>query len=221
MLHHKSVNSKSALAAAEAVKDSLSSSIHEEYPDSKPGSRPWLLYTEAVEMNNASFLRNTTVVEPWQVAVFAGRRAKATEDCIELDDWLQIKGHPRTLRVAQALRAEIEEALMWKALAASSEAGYGYLPGHVESVMERVKVFFGLLRNMITGRPISTTDLEYLRAWEMPQLEDSLPDEFELRAKTVVELRALLRELGLKMSGSKQELVDRCFAGLRSSKSSE
>jgi len=212
ILSKRSVNSKSALKAVEHVEESLAAKVLEEYPDSKPGSRPWLLYTELVEQNKAGFLRNTTVLEPWQVAVFAGRTCVAEEGYLELDGWLQIKGSPRTLKVAQALRAEIEEALMWKALSVPAQ---GSTSDHaVESVMERVKVFFGLLRNMITGRPISQSDIRYLQTWEVSQLQASLPDASALRVKTVVELRAILRELGLKVSGKKEELVERCLAGL-------
>lgn len=214
MLHKSSVNSSNSVSFAPDEDEADPLQVpDEEYPDSQPGSRPWLLYTELTVTSGMGFLRNSTVMEPWQVALFGGARASSrpTPEVLQLDGWLHIRGSERSLDLAQALREEIKQAVMWQALAVTQDET-------AITMLERAKVFFRFLRAMITGRQLNPTDIDLLESWEMPVFQDSTPSEENLYGRTVVELRALLRELGLKQTGRKADLVERCMAGMSQAK---
>jgi len=189
---------------------------YQEYADSEPGSRPWVLFGELTVNNGMGSLRNSTVMEPWQVALFGGRdvqldeHAIMTEDptsTLQIDRWLDLKGPQKSIQLALGLRQELREAVMWQALAVTQDPV-------AAAVMQRVRTFFKILRDLITGRDLDELDLDFMRTWQPPEIHERTPDKEELQGKNVVELRAILKELGLKVSGRKHELVQRCVEGL-------
>ncbi|CAE8613540.1 unnamed protein product [Polarella glacialis] len=213
LLSKQSVN-----AAAGAGEDDQADldEAYQEYADSEPGSRPWVLFGELTVNNGMGSLRNSTVMEPWQVALFGGRdvqldeHAIMTEDptsTLQIDRWLDLKGPKKSIQLALGLRQELREAVMWQALAVTQDPV-------AAAVMQRVRTFFKILRDLITGRDLDELDLDFMRTWQPPEIHERTPDKEELQGKNVVELRAILKELGLKVSGRKHELVQRCVEGL-------
>ncbi|CAE8738957.1 unnamed protein product, partial [Polarella glacialis] len=208
LLSKQSVN-----AAAGAGEDDQADldEAYQEYADSEPGSRPWVLFGELTVNNGMGSLRNSTVMEPWQVALFGGRdvqldeHAIMTEDptsTLQIDRWLDLKGPKKSIQLALGLRQELREAVMWQALAVTQDPV-------AAAVMQRVRTFFKILRDLITGRDLDELDLDFMRTWQPPEIHERTPDKEELQGKNVVELRAILKELGLKVSGRKHELVQR------------
>lgn len=170
------------------------------------GERPpdILLYSEVVVMNRAGTLRSTTALEPWQVSIFGGRSWRTGEDPtkMDLDGWQEIQSSERNLTLVQRFRKEIQEALMWQALAATQDSA-------ARAILERTQALLRVLRDLVLQKEPAEEDVEFLRNWELPELEDPRPSEEDLNAMTKVELKALLRELGLKVSGNKPDLVQR------------
>eukprot|EP00930_Biecheleria_cincta_P019174 TRINITY_DN14707_c0_g3_i1.p1 TRINITY_DN14707_c0_g3~~TRINITY_DN14707_c0_g3_i1.p1 ORF type:complete len:1410 (+),score=327.38 TRINITY_DN14707_c0_g3_i1:197-4426(+) len=169
ILHKSSVNSHASASSPDDGEEPDPLEVpDEEYADSQPGNRPWLLYTDLTVSNSVGFLRNATVMEPWQVALFGGARASSrpTPEVLELDGWLQIRSNERSLDIAQALREEIKQAVMWQALAVTQDET-------AVNMLARAKIFFRFLRAMITGRQLSQEDIDLLESWELPAFEDS------------------------------------------------
>ncbi|CAK9085047.1 unnamed protein product, partial [Durusdinium trenchii] len=191
-------------------------------------THPWWLYCD-VASSQRTYMHSSTLIHDWQIALFGGLRFKEAYDqkkhtCMTLDNWLQVGGlHRRTNELILKLRAQVRHCIAWKALDALEG------PEKLKEVSEADEVL-GNLRSwlqVLARNPQNTEDTledESTLTFEEEKDEqdeelDETPDDEELMVNglaeedltklTVSQLKDLLKEKGLKVSGRKSELVSR------------
>jgi len=187
-------------------------------------SHPWWLYCDVASAHR-TYMYSTTLIHDWQIALFGGLRFKDSEDqkkhtCMTLDNWIQVGGlHSRTNKLLLQLREHVKTAIAWKALDAlegQSEEGVNGAEA-IESLCSWLRV--------LTKDPQNTEDVledEQNLVFEEEEVEapmvaaEELEDEDfpefgrdDLAKLTVAQLKDMLKEKGLKVSGRKSELVSR------------
>eukprot|EP00930_Biecheleria_cincta_P067982 TRINITY_DN549_c0_g1_i2.p1 TRINITY_DN549_c0_g1~~TRINITY_DN549_c0_g1_i2.p1 ORF type:complete len:1521 (+),score=366.02 TRINITY_DN549_c0_g1_i2:89-4651(+) len=171
----------------------------------------WWTYQDLRMFNGQSSMSNTTKVEPWQVAVFAGMRSR-DKPHLELDGWIGLKAESKTEEVVRALRTELRDALASLAMASSFDK-------MATAMVARSKALFTVIGQAFTGQELDEDSVSFLKSWSVPEIKDGevlekpAEDCWELeellKAKKKPELKVMVGELGLPMSGNKNVLIDR------------
>jgi len=180
-------------------------------------SPSWWCYSDIRMFNGSLNLQRTTWVLDWHVALFGGLRTREKPE-LELDGWISIEADsPETDKLLQRLREEIRQSLVWLAIAASWDRV-------AQAATVRAKALLNILGRVIVEDEPNEDDMNLMRDWKLPELEDGNAlganeedwEEVEARLwkNTVVELKVILRELKQKVSGRKADLVERCANAL-------
>lgn len=174
----------------------------------------WWLYTDMMMYQSRLILKETTVVSGWHVALFGGLRKKDSPQ-LELDGWISLDRDKDSF--VRKLREEIRQALTWSAIAASWDRV-------AQGALGRSKALLRILGNALLQKQPDSMDLQYLREWKLPVMEEGLATVEAEQNKTEVEqklwnmrlyeLKVLCQDLGLEDRGSKRNLVDRCTEAL-------
>jgi len=211
---HKTPSGAMAIIDPRSVNSNIRSSQDEQESATLP-SPSWWVYSTLRMHNSQLNMQDTTLVSGWHVALFGGLRARE-EPSLELDGWIGVQGNSDEANsLVVHLREEIRQALIWVAIATSWDRV-------AQAATSRSKALFRVLAKSLVLQKPAEEDLQYLRDWQLPELEEGAAtlqaaeeeerEEVEERLwkKTVVELKVLLREMNAKVSGRKAELVERC-----------
>jgi len=180
----------------------------------------WWLYSDKRMFKGTLSLIDTTLLTPWDVALFGGLRSREVEGKIELDNWIGIEAEePSQETLLRKLRAELRQAPVWLSIATSWDKV-------AASGMNRSKALFSVLGSILMGHEPDEESVELLRKWKLPEIEDGkvleataneddrVEIEESLYKKTVAELKVLLKEMNQPVSGRKADLVTRCADAL-------
>jgi len=216
---HRDHKTKSSAKAAISIMSVNSSKGREEgLHDMEIPTPSWWLYSDLRMYNSQVLLLDTTMVSPWQLAIFGGLRAKGEEE-LEFDNWITLQcDTPEEAALVRRLRKEVREAILWVSIATSWDKV-------AQANVQRAKTLFRVLGCVLTQQEIDQEDLDYMNNWKLPVLEeggyaleadeeDREEVEEQLFKKTVVELKVLLKELNCKVTGRKSDLVERCADAL-------
>eukprot|EP00931_Biecheleriopsis_adriatica_P057802 TRINITY_DN34311_c0_g1_i1.p1 TRINITY_DN34311_c0_g1~~TRINITY_DN34311_c0_g1_i1.p1 ORF type:complete len:1373 (-),score=333.98 TRINITY_DN34311_c0_g1_i1:126-4199(-) len=202
----------------------------------------WWLYGDLQASGNRSYMHSTTILQDWQVALFGGLRYKESFDqkkgtCMVLDGWLQVGARMnKTNDLLVTLRRELREAFAWKALdALEGASGREEDESDTREATENTAALLHSVIEFLAGKdgaekraaPASKPKVE-----EDEGEEEEEPDEEEVADEqgeeevaedetssadfddmTMQQLKDLLRERGLKVSGRKAELIERLSGG--------
>lgn len=205
----------SSFAEANMSPASVNADAHE--------THPWWLYCDAASTHR-TYMHSTTLIHDWQIALFGGLRSKTSYDqkmhtCMTLDHWLQVGGVlRRSNTLLLQLREQVTAAIAWKALDAL-EGGASDVAQEAQQVAETLRQWLRVL----TRTPQNTEDqvqdesrLVFEDDVEEPEEVEEEPEELDdeelvedLSKLTVAQLKDMLKEKGLKVSGRKSELVSR------------
>eukprot|EP00931_Biecheleriopsis_adriatica_P004603 TRINITY_DN106246_c0_g1_i1.p1 TRINITY_DN106246_c0_g1~~TRINITY_DN106246_c0_g1_i1.p1 ORF type:complete len:1504 (-),score=385.33 TRINITY_DN106246_c0_g1_i1:4-4470(-) len=211
--HHKmhitGSGSKSVIASR-----SVNSNLREtEDADVLVDGPSWWLYKDLRLFNGQISLTDTTLVSPWHAALFGGMRVRENPHPV-FDGWIDVQCQSSgSKELLTKLRQEVQQAPVWLSIATSFDKV-------ARCAVQRSKAVFCLIGNFWMAEELDEEKLEFLKSWKLPEiqegsstLEASEEDRDEilesLRFKKVAELKVMLRELGEKVSGRKQDLIDR------------
>jgi len=181
----------------------------------------WWLYSDKRMFNGKLSLINTTLLSPWDVALFGGLRSRTVDDGrLLLDDWIEVEVElPTQEPLLRKLREEVRQAPVWMSIATSWDTV-------AAAAMKRSKALFTVLGAIVLGQEPDSAAIDFLRRWKLPEVEDGkaleaafteedrLAIEESLIVKTMAELKVMLREMGQPVSGRKADLVLRCADAL-------
>lgn len=206
----------SSFAEANMSPASVNADAHE--------THPWWLYCDAASTHR-TYMHSTTLIHDWQIALFGGLRSKTSYDqklhtCMTLDHWLQVGGVlRRSNTLLLRLREQVTAAIAWKALEAL-EGGDKPNPDVQHEAQQLAETLQQWLR-VLTRTPQNTEDpvqdesrLVFEDDVEEPEEVEEEPEELDdevedLSKLTVAQLKDMLKEKGLKVSGRKSELLSR------------
>eukprot|EP00435_Cladocopium_sp_Y103_P023570 s2577_g5.t1 len=199
----------SSFAEANMSPASVNADAHE--------THPWWLYCDAASTHR-TYMHSTTLVHDWQIALFGGLRSKTSQDARH---HVEIPGAVggvlrRSNTLLLQLREQVTAAIAWKALEALEGGASGSVAHEAQQVAETLRQWLRVL----TRTPQNTEDQDESRLVfeddveepeemeeEPEELEDEDPELVEDLSKlTVAQLKDLLKEKGLKVSGRKSEL---------------
>lgn len=184
----------------------------EELAKMGPDKPSWWLYGDSNASGKSTYLNNTTRIEEWQLGMFGGLTSRnvmiAEQPMIELDGWLTVRSsNPAVVRVMQELRRELHEALEWLAIAALD--GDSAATAAAQRAGLRLRAVIDLLSGRELDGPAAAA-----QSWE--EISDEEVEEqlsaASLRLKKVTQLRNMCKLRNLKVSGKKQELVNRLLS---------
>merc|ERR1719277_2076399 len=111
-------------------------------------------------------LWETTMLTPWDVALFGGLRSRMVDDKLELDNWITVEAEePAHEQLLHKLREELRQAPVWMSIATSWDKV-------AASAMQRSKALFGVLGSVLLGQEPDSEAVELLKKWKLPELKD-------------------------------------------------
>mmetsp|Transcript_21392 Transcript_21392/g.69199 ORF Transcript_21392/g.69199 Transcript_21392/m.69199 type:complete len:1632 (-) Transcript_21392:71-4966(-) len=181
----------------------------------------WWLYSDMRMFNGKTQLVDTTLLSEWDVALFGGLRSKNGEEGkLELDNWINVSAeNPKTEELLMKLRDELRKAPIWLSIAASWDK-------IATAATLRSQTLFSILGSILMKQEPNAETIELMRKFKMPEVEEGLHAHLQakeedredieerLRKKTVPELKVLLREMDVKDTGKKADLVTRTATAL-------
>jgi len=181
----------------------------------------WWLYSDMRMFNGKTQLVDTTLLSEWDVALFGGLRSKNGEEGkLELDNWINVSAeNEKTEELLMKLRDELRKAPIWLSIAASWDK-------IATAATLRSQTLFSILGSVLMKQEPNAETIELMRKFKMPEVEEGLHAHLQakeedredieerLRKKTVPELKVLLREMDVKDTGKKADLVTRTATAL-------
>lgn len=202
-----------------------------------PGAS-WLMFVDLQISRKSVVLVNTTKLKDWHVALLGGLKARDLPSSdkgitLQLDGWLEVGGiSPSTGELLKVLRQEIREAFTWQALAALHAGTDSEIEEASEAAVHRVRSAIFLLAGLKppSFNPKKSTLEPVATSPKAQQLKDSAPSEArakseaaplveggrgpghqskDLTGQTAASLKEMCKKLGLKVSGTKAQLIAR------------
>eukprot|EP00930_Biecheleria_cincta_P016636 TRINITY_DN1344_c0_g1_i1.p1 TRINITY_DN1344_c0_g1~~TRINITY_DN1344_c0_g1_i1.p1 ORF type:complete len:511 (-),score=78.88 TRINITY_DN1344_c0_g1_i1:854-2206(-) len=171
----------------------------------------WWLYRDLHILNSHVSISGTTFLSPWHVALFTGARARSRNvSHLELDGWIEVRcSDPEAQVLVCNLRQEVKQALVWLSVANSHDK-------IACAAVARSKALLTVIGNVMLGQDPDERSVAFLKGMPKgffgPQASEEDRGELErvLREKRKIDIQVLLREMGAKVSGNKEALVQRC-----------
>jgi len=163
-------------------------------------------------INGKAQIQGTTQLQPWQVALFGGLRTRDTPN-LELDGWVSLTCEDDTQEVVRAVRQEIFDSIVWLSIASSFDK-------IATGMVARSKALCTILGQIFTKQEVDQDTVDFLKAWKMPEIGedesiiqapgDDRDEVYEaLKAKKKTELKVMLKEMEMMVSGTKRVLIER------------
>jgi len=187
---------------------------------------PWLVYGSIRKFRDRATIGDTSVLNPWQVALFGGLTVDKPEEADQpvLDGWIELAPEDDDMKVAlelaMTLRAEVEDGVTWAAIAALDRNASNI----ARAARARSSAVCHILGAALAGRKMPSQEVEFLRGWRMLSSGRKQPlglnERQELLKKALIkksvsEIKEELQSMGLSTNGSnKGVLIERATLSL-------